>query len=582
MKTKCILVSALIGAVLIGACTQEVSEPPAAATGKLTVNLGIEGASAVQGSVNDARTIHPEVNAGNFTRYELSFSGGPATNPVPATIGENSMTLPVGTYTITGMAYTGSGAGEKAVAAGTQGDVEIRAGTNAPVTITLGPKTDAGGTGNFNYRITAPQGAAGTLSITPSRVAPITLTGGSPITGAAALDPGVYQVNVVLEKGGEQAGDSEILHIYSGLDTGTWTLEYEDSDFAATAAPVTGTNDAGLDFNYGAVTITLDPSTGIVAQGETITFSIPEDTGDEVKWYVDGSSTAAGTGYTFALDTTDYAVKGHSVTVTWTKDGKAYGQMGAFTVTTETAGGGPVNTGPVRADDLGAYLSALSSNTPESPHTVKFASINVSLPIWGTTIKEALSASKKYIVLDLSACTANLNTLTGKMGTTPGTTDFNVIWKNNYIVGIILPDTIKTINYAFYEFGSGLKSVTMPSGITTIGDYSFRNCNGITSIVLPENLSSLGVEAFCKCSSLKSVTIPAKVSELKNNTFYNCTSLASLTILKQDGVTTITANTLDNTPSSMEIFVPASLVSAYKAAANWKNYASQIKAMPEG
>lgn len=80
---------------------------------------------------------------------------------------------------------------------------------------------------------------------------------------------------------------------------------------------------------------------------------------------------------------------------------------------------------PVNLNELAAYLAVLPDGTQKEPNTITFASLNVSNN-WGV-VNTTLADAKKYVVLDLSACTATGNTISGQFN--------NVIENNIYIRG---------------------------------------------------------------------------------------------------------------------------------------------------
>lgn len=90
------------------------------------------------------------------------------------------------------------------------------------------------------------------------------------------------------------------------------------------------------------------------------------------------------------------------------------------------------------------------------------------------------------------------------------------------------------------------------NGITKIGSSAFRGCTSLTSVEIPNSVTSIGSAAFYGCSRLKSVKVWANIPpSLGDNAFVY-------------------------TPSGLRIYVPSGSVNAYKAATNWKNYASKI------
>jgi hypothetical protein len=247
---------------------------------------------------------------------------------------------------------------------------------------------------------------------------------------------------------------------------------------------------------------------------------------------------AAVAGYTFAGVGANAFSHAKATSVTNVAD------SGAVTIVFPGAEAEIVIGEPVSAENLAAYLAKLPEGSTESPSMVKLEPFDVTSNTWGTTVKAALVVSQKYIVLDLSDCTATNNTISGD--TSPSGNHFNII-NGTYIAGLILPDSL-----------------------VTIGNAVCYNWSNLKTVAIPETVTSIGVEAF-EAAGLTSVTIPAGVTAIAMMTFYDCSSLTSVTLLRTDGVVSLSNYAFTNTHESLEIFVPAALVDAYKTATNWKD-----------
>ena len=276
--------------------------------------------------------------------------------------------------------------------------------------------------------------------------------------------------------------------------------------------------------------------------------------------------------------TADYSGTETGITWQWNKDGNAISgataqtytpaAAGSCTVTVNAAGYAGKTSAPVSVTkapvvslaELADHIAGLPQNTAENPHTVKLAAVNISTSDTMGSVNTAVT--DRYITLDLSACSATGNTISGSFSAS-GSSDMNVIRNNQYIVGVILPGSVTSIgNYAFAQCSS-LTSVTIPEGLTSIGSMAFYGCvnlvftvNGSGSysalesgkmliknsnelaaypsasgaVTLPASVTSIGNFAFLSCTSLASVTIPEGVTSIGSQAFYGCSSLASVTI----------------------------------------------------
>lgn len=142
------------------------------------------------------------------------------------------------------------------------------------------------------------------------------------------------------------------------------------------------------------------------------------------------------------------------------------------------------------------------------------------------------------------------------------------------------------------------------SRITSLGWYAFYGCPNLTSVSLPLVATS-GGNAFTACSNLADVQMPM-LTEVSTNMFMSCDALVKLKFpalqnINQNGFaysssieTLILPNTQMCTLSHKNalyltpiakgtgyIYVPQSLIEAYKAATNWVTYAAQFRAIED-
>lgn len=160
------------------------------------------------------------------------------------------------------------------------------------------------------------------------------------------------------------------------------------------------------------------------------------------------------------------------------------------------------------------------------------------------------------------------------------------------ISNVYLPKCLAIDSYTFYDC-SMLSIISLPM-CSYISDYGFGTCDSLTQVDLPM-CSSIGNYAFCSCYRLSQVSLPLceyignnvfeycyglsqmnlpMCSYIGNNAFNNITQTFSLT-LGYNGIVKIGVNALSNL-ADPKIYVPASLVDAYKSAENWSVFSSQI------
>jgi hypothetical protein len=285
----------------------------------------------------------------------------------------------------------------------------------------------------------------------------------------------------------------------------------------------------------------------------------------------------------------------------------------------------------VTIDSLANDLDLLPDNDSSTPHTIVFASFTIDNEdtdpdgAWAS-VNEATNSARRYVILDLSACTAANNTISGvsitsQISQKPNA--LNNIYNNSFVKGIILPASLTAIgnsafygcaaltsisipagvtsigNHAFYSCaaltsitvdsanstytsqdgvlfnknqttliqypaGKSGASYTIPAGVTSIRNYAFENCAALTSITLPAGVTSIGDSAFRGCTALTSISIPAGVTSIGTGAFMGCTALTSISI--PAGVTSIGTGAFYGCAALTSISIPAGVTSIGESA----------------
>lgn len=144
------------------------------------------------------------------------------------------------------------------------------------------------------------------------------------------------------------------------------------------------------------------------------------------------------------------------------------------------------------------------------------------------------------------------------------------------ITVVSLPEC-RYIGEEAFGYCTSLTQVSLPE-CRYISDFAFDNCESLSQISLPE-CRYIGEDAFQYCS-LKQVSLP-KCSYIGNGAFLQCLPLMSITI-GYSSVCNMNVTVFDAFEGTYigygngSIYVPASLVEAYKSAENWSKYSSQI------
>ena len=155
---------------------------------------------------------------------------------------------------------------------------------------------------------------------------------------------------------------------------------------------------------------------------------------------------------------------------------------------------------------------------------------------------------------------------------------------------VTIPTSVTSIGGGAFSNCTGLTSVTIPNSVTTIEHATFSNCPKLTSVVIPNSVTNIKYQAFQSCTGLTSVTIPSTVTSIEYRAFSGCSSLATLICYaveppvgefdfwrSERGL-----NLFAQVPTSTgTLYVPASAISAYKTADQWKEW-KNIKAIEDG
>ena len=120
-----------------------------------------------------------------------------------------------------------------------------------------------------------------------------------------------------------------------------------------------------------------------------------------------------------------------------------------------------------------------------------------------------------------------------------------------------------------------VQTVDLPNCLY-VGSNGFYNCVSLTTVNIPV-CTSLYNNAFRNCTNLTTVNLPS-CTDLHSNAFRSCYNLNTIYI--GTGLSTVatmaSSNALLDCSALQSIYVPASLVDAYKSAENWSYYSSII------
>jgi hypothetical protein len=225
---------------LLGSCSQAL-EPPVSREGSVILNVSTGASGGAPASV---RTILPE-DSPSFNHYKLVFSKeGSADITIDDSDGLTGSVyrqeLEAGTWTVRAEAYrsftpTGETEEKEYLAARGSKSLTVAPGAVTEETVELEPvpvNEPGAPKGIFTYTVIFPDGASGTLTLGTGD--PVSLSSGTGVS--LELDPGYYDLiislTITLTNGSLSAGDSEKVHIYSGLES-KYEFAFTGDDFTA-------------------------------------------------------------------------------------------------------------------------------------------------------------------------------------------------------------------------------------------------------------------------------------------------------------------------------------------------------------
>lgn len=125
----------------------------------------------------------------------------------------------------------------------------------------------------------------------------------------------------------------------------------------------------------------------------------------------------------------------------------------------------------------------------------------------------------------------------------------NIIHPDYYyperVVSVVLPDSLRYIDYDCFKGCSNLQSITFPDSLERIGMRSFYGCGSLTQVTIPCGVKSIAREAFSQCGNLSIVNYNAANASTSGygsyTPFIGCENFTTLNI----------GNTVITIPSNM-------------------------------
>ena len=216
----------------------------------------------------------------------------------------------------------------------------------------------------------------------------------------------------------------------------------------------------------------------------------------------------------------------------------------------EISGGGGVDpSGTLEISENGVY----------DVYSYASASVNVPQSVTGYTDKDLTEGAVKIINLDNTASFVA-----------------SYAFQNDNTIKTVNLSYATSVNYGAFRGCQELIQVSLPV-CSSIGGYAFYQCTSLSQLSLPV-CSSIGDYAFYFCGKLSQLSLPV-CSSISGYAFVFCGKLSIITIGYSSVCSLGGSNVFNYTPIASgtgSIYVPASLVDAYKSATNWSYFSTQI------
>ena len=155
----------------------------------------------------------------------------------------------------------------------------------------------------------------------------------------------------------------------------------------------------------------------------------------------------------------------------------------------------------------------------------------------------------------------------------------SAFYRCSNLISVTMTEGVKSLGSSTFFECENLTNINIPSSVTSIGAQAFYRCYKLPSITIPDGVKSLGNGTFRQCTALTSITIPASVESIAQEVFYSCSSLTTIRMLS-DIPPTLSSTSAMPGNANLQIIVPKSenqtVLTAYKSASNWSNFASKI------
>lgn len=146
-------------------------------------------------------------------------------------------------------------------------------------------------------------------------------------------------------------------------------------------------------------------------------------------------------------------------------------------------------------------------------------------------------------------------------------------WYNNQPDGLVYAGKVA---YKYKGEMPANTNITMKKGTLGIAAYAFSGYSNLTSVVIPNSVKTINYCAFQECNGLKSIIIPKSVTSIGNSAFLDCKNLT--TIISEIATPFAFGDILSsNKYSQTTLIVPKNTKDAYQATDGWKKFTKIVE-----
>lgn len=181
-----------------------------------------------------------------------------------------------------------------------------------------------------------------------------------------------------------------------------------------------------------------------------------------------------------------------------------------------------------------------------------------------TNLRVLIAADMDEVWQSFYRC-SNLRAIATPKGTTQ---------KNNYAIA---NTAVRQVNFDMIDAytAEALERVHIKAVNGQVGDFS--SCRSLLEVTIPADATTFVAAAFSGDNALRRVTCLGNIASIPAQVFQRCYPLRFVDFTHCTAVPTLAnVNAFDETHPQLEIRVPASLVTAWKAATNWSSLADHI------